>query len=155
MANNCTLMVFQHTAARRRLRQNGYGYPARPEFQHTAARRRLTVEPPQIQPTLFQVSTHSRPKAAGWPIARALPRHLVSTHSRPKAAGAAHVAGAADFWFQHTAARRRLETAAGRHTATDMVSTHSRPKAAGRTQQAAGGSGVVSTHSRPKAAGGE
>ena len=55
-------------------------------FQHTAARRRL-------ENTLYmriintQVSTHSRPKAAG--AARAIPRvgETVSTHSRPKAAG--------------------------------------------------------------------
>ena len=81
-----------------------------------------------------EVSTHSRPKAAG---RRALWRgqlRFVSTHSRPKAAGqfklsaclipkcfntqppeggwhstAGLVCG--DFLFQHTAARRRLATA--------------------------------------------
>ena len=34
-------------------------------FQHTAARRRL-VQPMQFYPAFFIVSTHSRPKAAGF-----------------------------------------------------------------------------------------
>ena len=34
------------------------------------------------------VSTHSRPKAAGAPLALATQAYAVSTHSRPKAAGA-------------------------------------------------------------------
>ena len=78
-------------------------------------------------------------------------------------------------WFQHTAARRRLETAIDRdalqclfqHTAarrrlgvtggycfrTVKVSTHSRPKAAGGGFWFRNPKGRVSTHSRPKAAG--
>ena len=78
-------------------------------------------------------------------------------------------------WFQHTAARRRLETAIDRdalqclfqHTAarrrlgvtggycfrTVKVSTHSRPKAAGCDIANTRRFRNVSTHSRPKAAG--
>ena len=54
---------FQHTAARRRLRLCT-AYPYGPKgFQHTAARRRL---PPEYrdQNHPYDVSTHSRPKAA-------------------------------------------------------------------------------------------
>ena len=55
------------------------------------------------------VSTHSRPKAAGNPNPPHPPNTTVSTHSRPKAAGGA------------------FETL----TTAGSVSTHSRPKAAG------------------------
>ena len=56
-----------------------------------------------------QVSTHSRPKAAGViPVERNHSRH-VSTHSRPKAAGKKmRILALFDDGFQHTAARRRL-----------------------------------------------
>ena len=56
--------LFQHTAARRRL---ALPYPIstnRYWFQHTAARRRL-VQKRDIESTANNVSTHSRPKAAG------------------------------------------------------------------------------------------
>ena len=55
------------------------------------------------------VSTHSRPKAAGYGYFYAVGRRSVSTHSRPKAAG---------LWRY----RFRID---------GKVSTHSRPKAAG------------------------
>ena len=121
---------FQHTAARRRL------VPFAPKanrvfkFQHTAARRRL-VEARIVPDITLYVSTHSRPKAAGFlPLPNCL-QVEVSTHSRPKAAGIG--TGCAD-----------------KGTA---VSTHSRPKAAGLLQQFLRKSKQVSTHSRPKAAG--
>ena len=41
----------------------------------------------QILLDSFYVSTHSRPKAAGFSYARFLEKFMVSTHSRPKAAG--------------------------------------------------------------------
>ena len=126
---------------------------------------------------------------------------MVSTHSRPKAAGFFYIF---DFVitlrFQHTAARRRLASPMRSSKLTTPVSTHSRPKAAGvlrpricpkiqcfNTQPPEGGwdfyrqnpiynekfqhtaarrrlghrvprgvdSVLVSTHSRPKAAGGK
>ena len=76
-------------------------------FQHTAARRRLipanrTISKPQ------DVSTHSRPKAAGAQLFKVGTLHTVSTHSRPKAAGRRVFAVSVLSRFQHTAARRRL-----------------------------------------------
>ena len=55
--------LFQHTAARRRLRELNIWRTMLDLFQHTAARRRLQP----VAATLFcciTVSTHSRPKAA-------------------------------------------------------------------------------------------
>ena len=77
-------------------------------FQHTAARRRLAGKRFRNIPAM-RVSTHSRPKAAGWPTSMYKWVHDVSTHSRPKAAG-----------FNIILARIHA-----------LVSTHSRPKAAG------------------------
>ena len=56
------------------------------QFQHTAARRRLAAEKIHFS-TFLDVSTHSRPKAAGMCNSRF---HRVAL-------------------FQHTAARRRLD----------------------------------------------
>ena len=77
-------------------------------FQHTAARRRLgnhagcerrsnacfNTQPPEggwasawLMTWSLQVSTHSRPKAAGLGAVSLLCLDTVSTHSRPKAAG--------------------------------------------------------------------
>ena len=60
------------------------------EFQHTAARRRLVVRP-NWAVWCIRVSTHSRPKAAGWHGFAVGVCGDVSTHSRPKAAGIAPV----------------------------------------------------------------
>ena len=99
-------------------------------FQHTAARRRLVIsieahhhpegfntQPPEggwevdkkVAAAVSAVSTHSRPKAAGYTSDNLVHLCQVSTHSRPKAAGTKKNTvipkhGA----FQHTAARRRL-----------------------------------------------
>ena len=57
-------------------------------FQHTAARRRLALN--LVAAALRSaVSTHSRPKAAGLVISDNPRYRTVSTHSRPKAAGTA------------------------------------------------------------------
>ena len=56
--------LFQHTAARRRLAIHVSWLMTNRMFQHTAARRRLGTAKPYRQ-RLRQVSTHSRPKAAG------------------------------------------------------------------------------------------
>ena len=122
--------LFQHTAARRRLEYQNQHHPTFHQFQHTAARRRLVPDNFDIA-VLEIVSTHSRPKAAGYADEVTDLKPGVSTHSRPKAAG--------------------LVSYEGLSVAT--VSTHSRPKAAGPENN---GSVViidVSTHSRPKAAG--
>ena len=100
------------------------------KFQHTAARRRLesgktviktlhsfNTQPPEggwffLRASLrvLQVSTHSRPKAAGSSPRPSSAFFSVSTHSRPKAAGTGLDAPKKWAWFQHTAARRRLDT---------------------------------------------
>ena len=55
----------------------------------------------------------------------------VSTHSRPKAAGWVGISRQIRPWFQLTAARRRLVWQIELSHAEIAVSTHSRPKAAG------------------------
>ena len=56
------------------------------KFQHTAARRRLGFGCIAAAP-ICSVSTHSRPKAAGFIVNQHQLTLAVSTHSRPKAAG--------------------------------------------------------------------
>ena len=80
----------------------------RTQFQHTAARRRLAAYP-NMDDTALQVSTHSRPKAAGrrrlffrwWDI---------GFNTQPPEGGwfSAAVGTTREASFQHTAARRRL-----------------------------------------------
>ena len=55
---------FQHTAARRRLAPKISNTKQHVRFQHTAARRRLEALAKAIKKAM-DVSTHSRPKAAG------------------------------------------------------------------------------------------
>ena len=100
-------LLFQHTAARRRLDNRTKNWQPLKLFQHTAARRRLAK---RLLVATFAslVSTHSRPKAAGFHPHFHILLFTVSTHSRPKAAG--HI-------YQKMT--------------TSLVSTHSRPKAAG------------------------
>ena len=144
---------FQHTAARRRLAAVGIGGTAGILFQHTAARRRLcrcrvfAFTPISFQHTAArrrlyfffgiannqqeeQVSTHSRPKAAGNGRPACRIDALVSTHSRPKAAVRYLVKIRVSKQFQHTAARRRLAATLQYLRQIKSVSTHSRPKAA-------------------------
>ena len=61
---------------------------------------------------MYEVSTHSRPKAAGMIDYLTFTFGIVSTHSRPKAAGGS----------------------ANTPEGLPGVSTHSRPKAAGATE---------------------
>ena len=101
------------------------------------------------------VSTHSRPKAAGVIASTFPPEEPVSTHSRPKAAGM--VLGFGNAWrglFQHTAARRRLVP---RTTARVLLAFcfNTQPPEGGwrRDKGFPSYRRWVSTHSRPKAAG--
>ena len=167
-------MVFQHTAARRRLVTAVRILIKAAVFQHTAARRRLVTHgiPDLVIPT---VSTHSRPKAAGhtWNTGSCNPycfntqppeggwyrfqvgkaHELVSTHSRPKAAGQYRAKQSGDITVSTHSRPKAAGTAKIVNKTTIMVSTHSRPKAAGRGQELLAKIGEVSTHSRPKAAG--
>ena len=79
--------------------------------------------------SIYEVSTHSRPKAAAVQNQYALVELIVSTHSRPKAAVNQGGFSGVYFVFQHTAARRRLIRRLAANPA-HLVSTHSRPKAA-------------------------
>ena len=170
----CWIAQFQHTAARRRLTQSINGIVANCAFQHTAARRRLIDQTNNHRlPNI--VSTHSRPKAAEYTTSRTSYSTSVSTHSRPKAADQSHLPPNQNrCLFQHTAARRRLNTPLlivpvtlrFQHTAArrrlknqhatwliyQWVSTHSRPKAAEPNLPRPPRNLAVSTHSRPKAA---
>ena len=102
---------FQLTAARRRLEHTHIERKAIGLFQLTAARRRLALFHMLVIPLQC---FNSQPPEGGWDdymIWASL--KLVSTHSRPKAAGfqgfaTANLLG----WFQLTAARRRLATLA-------------------------------------------
>ena len=78
-----------------------------------------------------QVSTHSRPKAAGYILSVGLVYENVSTHSRPKAAGnALNTSESIRSLFQLTAARRRLgqNKPRGRH---DLRCFNSQPPEGG------------------------
>ena len=146
------IFVFQLTAARRRLAGGVRHVAGGGAFQLTAARRRLG--PALYAASLtYVVSTHSRPKAAGYSPSLLMPTRD-SFNSQPPEGG----------WFDLFVVKR-----------TGSVSTHSRPKAAGfgwwfgwwfwwcfNSQPPEGGwIGCmkpgdlleVSTHSRPKAAG--
>ena len=76
-------------------------------FQHTAARRRL---PPLIHCVEISctVSTHSRAEAAAQKAGSGSFVVNVSTHSRAEAAALKDLSGYGISVFQHTAARRRL-----------------------------------------------
>ena len=79
------LRRFQHTAARRRLDAGQHSRLAYAQFQHTAARRRLVHH----LKTLFMtdtVSTHSRPKAAGF-LNRVYARCLLGFNTQPPEGG--------------------------------------------------------------------
>ena len=55
-------------------------------------------------------SFNTQPPEGGWLLlSQQAPLSIVSTHSRPKAAGETVKAALISGWFQHTAARRRLE----------------------------------------------
>ena len=70
-----------------------------------------------------EVSTHSRPKAADQQPEEQPNQEAVSTHSRPKAAGVGGGRTIGSNWFQHTAARRRLQLVAGGNAAADCFNT--------------------------------
>ena len=100
-------------------------------FQHTAARRRL-VHRRAVPPPTCQVSTHSRPKAAGSMYSLAAPSFGFQHTAARRRLVACVWMGIVWQRFQHTAARRRLVLLHTLYFDLRSVSTHSRPKAAGR-----------------------
>ena len=106
------------------------------------------------QGLFLRYSFNTQPPEGGW--RKKCPRQQrqsVSTHSRPKAAGFGTRQRQNFISFQHTAARRRLGLYYFASFWKNMVSTHSRPKAAGSIYLSTHIRQGVSTHSRPKAAG--
>ena len=106
-------LTFQLTAARRRLGPSCVKTGTTKPFQLTAARRRLALAQYAAHER-EDVSTHSRPKAAGC-IDHVHPKSQGGFNSQPPEGG----------WFD-----RHLVCAHPRG-----VSTHSRPKAAGRPSE--------------------
>ena len=98
---------FQHTAARRRL---GVFRASRSNL------RSFNTQPPEggwIKPCLILIKKrgfNTQPPEGGWhlPDGLDLSADNVSTHSRPKAAGKINTPSSSNTRFQHTAARRRL-----------------------------------------------
>ena len=111
----------------------GIGKPLKSseKFQHTAARRRLVL-PPSGGRKVKNVSTHSRPKAAGFSIL-VESKHYGCFNTQPPEGGWHSWEDMHEWlkWFQHTAARRRLDIYQAGMLGYQNVSTHSRPKAAG------------------------
>ena len=102
-------------------------------FQHTAARRRLLSEVAASTLSLL-VSTHSRAEAAARADFAKSVTLAVSTHSRAEAAAIVEKLQAnSPTKFQHTAARRRLQTRSRSMFTQLKVSTHSRAEAAARS----------------------
>ena len=149
-------ILFQHTAARRRLDCTCNITSTSIPFQHTAARRRLVVygrcvvfgtcfntQPPEggwssaLRFEFISCCFNTQPPEGGWVDEFLIQQHnQVSTHSRPKAAGLSRqrigqlyncfntqppeggwvfrlIFAAVRQWFQHTAARRRLVVQTG------------------------------------------
>ena len=165
-------LLFQHTAARRRLDNEFMAFDPTTKFQHTAARRRLACSKQTAQSKQkFQHTAARRRLLDGIAAARGLDK--VSTHSRPKAAAKNDRNRRVIIAFQHTAARRRLSSVvyesyadvAFQHTAARRrLAAQARQRISNPTfQHTAARRRLitillymppidVSTHSRPKAA---
>ena len=76
---------------------------------------------------------NTQPPEGGWWKQRLIAVSLKSFNTQPPEGGWFAVRSYlnAQAWFQHTAARRRLERICKTKATTSTVSTHSRPKAAG------------------------
>ena len=146
--------MFQHTAARRRLGNITSLYAVFKEFQHTAARRRLGFR--QWRQCYLFSCFNTQPPEGGWVFSLDVPRVKadVSTHSRPKAAGA--------FFPQPLPSGERFNTQppeGGWHETEIFVMFgdcfNTQPPEGGwtLTQKEFDNIFFVSTHSRPKAAG--
>ena len=123
-------LLFQHTAARRRLVYifNHHGHFA--EFQHTAARRRLGRDAASLK---HHDRFNTQPPEGGW--------------------GSLVYAQGYFYEFQHTAARRRLGVKSLLASLTRSFNTQPPEGGWYRYAYLCGAVCKVSTHSRPKAAG--
>ena len=95
-------------------------------FQHTAARRRLR-SPSMLQNIPFMVSTHSRTEAAAFTIH--VTKHSIHGFNTQPRGGGCHLLikkQANKQEFQHTAARRRLRFKTRRPNALSRFNTQPR-----------------------------
>ena len=145
-------VMFQHTAARRRLVDRRNNGDTKKWFQHTAARRRLQ---PRQRIRQLGHSFNTQPPEGGCPISFQLyMRDTVSTHSRPKAAATKERLKKRMFTsfntqppeggclnrFAPLVPENSFNTQppeggwllSAQNYARELVSTHSRPKAAGQ-----------------------
>ena len=122
-------------------------------FQHTAARRRLATA--LIAITIRNnVSTHSRPKAAGQPQVKIVIHHLSFNTQPPEGGWRCRFRNIQMILGFNTQPPEGGWTRPNAPDSTALrVSTHSRPKAAGECAVLVFAFTRVSTHSRPKAAG--
>ena len=124
---------FQHTAARRRLVFAPKSLSKYTQlFQHTAARRRLGHMRADLR--LFCLCFNTQPPEGGWRSHDVAGLGHLGFNTQPPEGGWRRMSTRVFTikWFQHTAARRRLEMTNGQfHYNCLHVSTHSRPKAAG------------------------
>ena len=144
--------MFQLTAARRRLVIACCRPTTALWFQLTAARRRLghdarygavcvgfNSQPPEggwrskIQKSLYCRCFNSQPPEGGWQFTITGLCCLPGFNSQPPEGGwiSADMSTTGLYWFQLTAARRRLAAVRVQYVNNATVSTHSRPKAAG------------------------
>ena len=101
--------MFQHTAARRRLRLHQVTWSHQcGKFQHTAARRRL-LERNKVENCFYWFQHTAARRRLLQARQSFFSTARVSTHSRAEAAAYTRHHQKAEKLFQHTAARRRLQ----------------------------------------------
>ena len=180
-ASNCSstsssVILFQHTAARRRLLKvtdqlkicNSRFNTQPPEggcllaktnadifaqFQHTAARRRL-LSYNSNNVSCSSVSTHSRPKAAARRKSCRKSKSSCFNTQPPEGGCGFRITNITDVtpMFQHTAARRRLHGINGAYTNGALFQHTAARRRLRFANRLSISSAIVSTHSRPKAA---
>ena len=131
--DNVAIIVFQHTAARRRLQAKGYAITWNWQVS-THSRTKAAAATTQLISAALSVSTHSRTKAAAGFIAHVHRTWHVSTHSRTKAAAkSACNAATCSTGFNTQPHEGGCTIAENTSENQYRVSTHSRTKAAART----------------------
>ncbi len=126
----CNFLLFQHTAARRRLAERRPVEASRTCFNTQPLEGGWAVF---VEKGFFMKCFNTQPLEGGW----LYPNHAVSQetcfNTQPLEGGWNRPMRPASptARFQHTAARRRLAVQANEHCGNAHVSTHSRSKAAG------------------------
>ena len=140
---------FQHTAARRRLGRLPKRLLKSTKFQHTAARRRLVDV--NLRSLIGEHSFNTQPPEGGWTFSVLFEKPFSSFNTQPPEGGWANKMGGLTRleWFQHTAARRLVET--GLISSCPEHSFNTQPPEGGWEQPTKFAiSYCVSTHSKPK-----